>query len=248
VSPHLALRCAQAVMAKAPQAGRSKTRLAPALGLEQAAMMSAAFLRDMTENIRAAAVESPIDGHIAYAPAGLEHLFDGHLAPGTGLVLADGNIPAPADVQGFGRCLLHAVGALLAAGYGAACVVNSDSPTLPTEYLQRAADLLIAPGERAVLGPADDGGYYLLGVKTAHAHLFANISWSTETVAAQTLQRAKEIGLPVHVLPSWYDVDDAASLRRMLGTLRGHDGTPAPFAAPATVACMSRLGLPADAV
>jgi rSAM/selenodomain-associated transferase 1 len=247
VNAPLAMRCAQAVMAKAPQPGRSKTRLAPLMGPEQAAMLSAAFLRDITENIRAAAAESPIDGYIAYAPAGLEHLFDGHLASGTGFVLADGRIDVPPDVQGFGRCLLHAVGALLAAGYGAACVVNSDSPTLPTEYLQRAADLLTAPGERAVLGPADDGGYYLLGVKSAHTHLFADIAWSTEAVAAQTLQRAKEIGLPVHVLPSWYDVDDAASLRRLLGTLQGHNGTPAPFAAPATVACVARLGLAADA-
>ena len=82
-------------------------------------------------------------------------------------------------MQGFGRSLLHAVQAMLEAGFGAACVLSSDSPTLPTALLERAARALLAPGERVVLGPADDGGYYLLGMKQPHAHLFADIAWST---------------------------------------------------------------------
>jgi rSAM/selenodomain-associated transferase 1 len=215
--------CAIAVMAKAPQAGRSKTRLTPRLSPAQAAGLSAAFLRDITENIAAAARAERIEGFIAYAPAGTEGLFDGHLALGTGLILADGTPPMPDDVTGFGRCLLQAIDTLLAQGYSAAVVLNSDSPTLPTGYLVRTAALLAAPGDRAVLGPAEDGGYYLLGLKQAHAHMFADISWSTEHVAAQTRARAAEIGLELVEVPPWYDVDDEAALERLVAELGRDD-------------------------
>ena len=235
--------CAIAVMAKAPQAGRAKTRLVPPLTHEEAAAMSAAFLRDVTDNIALAARDAPIDGWIAYAPAGTEALFDGHLAPGTQIVLADGSRPMPTGVQGFGRSLLHAVQALLEAGYGSACVLNSDSPTLPTRTLSEAADLLAAPGDRAVLGTAEDGGYYVLGVKAAHARLFEDIAWSTDRVADQTRERARSIGLELAELEPWYDVDDHQALRRLNDELDGRNGAKG-YAAPCTAACMDRLGLP----
>jgi rSAM/selenodomain-associated transferase 1 len=237
--------CAIAVMAKAPQAGRSKTRLVPPLTPEQAAALSAAFLRDVTENLATAGRIAAIHGYIAYAPLGLEALFDGHLAAGTGLVLADGSPDMPAGVQGFGRCLLHAVQSLLTSGYGSACVLNSDSPTLPTRILTRTAKLLAQPGDRAVLGPAEDGGYYLLGLKAAHSHLFEDIAWSTENVAEQTALRAREIGLELVLLPRWYDVDDAASLYRLiddLGATASADAALLPYAAPATASCLELFG------
>lgn len=241
--------CAIAVMAKAPQPGRCKTRLVPPLTQAGAAAMSAAFLRDITENITAAARAAPIHGCIAYAEAGTEALFDGHLAAGITLLLADGAVTAPPRVRGFGRCLLHAVRVLLAEGFGAACVLNSDSPTLPTAILRRAASVLAAHGDRAVLGPAEDGGYYLLGVKAAHAHLFEDIDWSTDRVAAQTRARAAALGLPLVELPTWYDVDDAEALRRLLAELGGvpAEGEAAAWPAPATAACVRRLGLMAAA-
>ena len=230
--------CAIGVMAKAPQPGRAKTRLCPPLRPEQAAELSAAFLRDITENIALAAQQAPIFGCVAFAPPGAEMWFDGHLADGTGFVLADGSPPMPHNVQGFGRCLLHAVEAMLGAGFGAACVVNSDGPTLPTRFLVRAAQALLEPGERVVLGPADDGGYYLLGMQRPHAHLFADITWSTDSVAATTRARAGELGLDVLVLPSWYDVDDAASLARLMcHTSEGEQ----PYPAPASRACLARF-------
>lgn len=244
--------CAIAVMAKAPQPGRSKTRLVPPLTSEQAAGLSAAFLRDITENIASASQMASIHGYIAYAPLGLEALFDGHIADGTQLVLADGSPNMPDKVQGFGRCLLHAIQSLLANGYGSACVLNSDSPTLPTSILARTANLLAEPGDRAVLGPADDGGYYLLGLKTAHAHLFEDIAWSTESVALQTALRAREIGLELVILPTWYDVDDAASLYRLIDSLEEaispEDPSLIPFAAPATSAFLAPMGLNLDAL
>jgi rSAM/selenodomain-associated transferase 1 len=235
------MSCAIAVMAKAPQPGRSKTRLVPPLSPEEAAGLSAAFLRDITENLRLVGEEVPIAPFVAYAPAGREALFDGILAPGTRLILADGTPEMPAGVTGFGRCLLHAVQTLSNAGYSAACVLNSDSPTLPTRYLKRAVEVLDMPGDRVVLGPAEDGGYYLLGVKRPHAQLFADIDWSTDRVAAQTRERAAALGIPLVELGPWYDVDDSDSLARLLDDL---GMTPPPgFSAPNTATYIAELGL-----
>jgi rSAM/selenodomain-associated transferase 1 len=231
--------CAIGVMAKAPQPGKSKTRLCPPLTPHQAAALSAAFLRDITENIALSARFFPISGYIAYAPAGGESLFDGHLAAGTSLILADGTPAMPAGVDGFGRSLLHAIQAMLALGHGSAVVLNSDSPTLPTSFLCRTAEALTQDGDRVVLGPAEDGGYYLLGMKQAHARLFADIAWSTDSVAETTRARAAELGLEVVELPTWYDVDDHAALTRLIaetadsarlsrgqGEAAGHDAPP----------------------
>jgi uncharacterized protein len=239
------LDCAIGVMAKAPRPGFSKTRLCPPLRPDQAAGLSAAFLRDVTENIALAGRQVPIAGYIAYAPEGQEARFDGLLAAGTGLLLADGSPLMPPDVQGFGRCLLHAVLAMLARGHGSAVVLNSDSPTLPTALLVRSAVALAAEGDRVVLGPADDGGYYLLGMKAAHAHLFADIAWSSDSVAETTRVRAGQLGLEVVELPTWYDVDDHVALVRLLD----ETAMPAarngllPYAAPFTSLALARMGM-----
>jgi glycosyltransferase A (GT-A) superfamily protein (DUF2064 family) len=230
--------CAIGVMAKTPQPGRSKTRLCPPLQPGQAAALSAAFLRDTTENIAAARRHAPILGYAAYAPLGMEAVLRDHLSPGTALVLADGQAPMPPGVEGFGRCLLHAVQGMLALGHGAACVLSSDTPTLPTRCLVRAAELLLAPGAagRAVLGACDDGGYYLLGVTAAHAELFADIAWSTDSVAEATRERVRRLGLDLIELDPWYDVDDAASLGRLL---TDDAGAPAHW----TQAALDQMGL-----
>ncbi|HTW28968.1 MAG TPA: TIGR04282 family arsenosugar biosynthesis glycosyltransferase [Acetobacteraceae bacterium] len=233
-------RCAIAVMAKAPRPGRVKTRLSPPLSPDEAMAMGAAFLRDVTANLRCAARDAPIAGFVAYAPAGSDSLFDGLLAPDTGLVLADGTGAMPDTVQGFGRSLLHATRALFDRGFGAVCVLNADSPTLPTDRLIEAATALLRPGPRAVLGPAEDGGYYLLGMQTPDPHLFSAIDWSTDRVAVQTRTRIAERDLPLVDLPPWYDVDDGDALTRLLRELAAPG---AGFAAPATRACIARLGL-----
>jgi uncharacterized protein len=232
---------AMAVMAKAPQVGHTKTRLSPPLDPAGAAALSAAFLRDITENIATAAREAPIVGGVAYAPAGTAALFEGLIADGSFLLLADGSASIPAHIEGIGRSLLHAVQGMLAAGHSAACMVNADSPTLPTSFLCTTAAALTQPGERVVLGPAEDGGYYLLGIKKAHVHLFEDIAWSTPLVAEQTKVRARTLGLDLLELPPWYDVDDRDGLSRLMYELRRPSR--AAFPAPATVACLKRLGL-----
>ncbi len=238
------MRCAMAVMAKAPRPGAVKTRLVPPLTGAEAAALSGAFLGDVTANIALAGRSAPIAGYVAYAPAGADAGFAGMLAPGTQLVLADGAGPMPPGVEGIGRSLLHAARTLLASGAAAVCMVNADSPTLPTGFLIEAASALLRPGPRLVLGPAEDGGYYLIGLKAAHARLFADIAWSTPEVARQTLARAAELGLEVALLPPWYDVDDPASLARVLDELAAPDGrAPRAFAAAATAALLARLDL-----
>ena len=201
--------CGVAVMAKASAPGRTKTRLVPPLTFDEAAALNTAFLRDVADNLLAAARHAAIAGYAAYAPLGSEGFFRGLLPPAIGLI--DAGLP------NLGDCLFRTIGEILARGHGSAVVLNSDSPTLPTAFLVETAEMLARPGERAVLGPASDGGYYLLGLKTAHRRLFEDIAWSTERVAAQTLERARGIGLDVHMLPVWYDVDDIEGLRRLAG-------------------------------
>jgi rSAM/selenodomain-associated transferase 1 len=231
-------------MAKAPRPNHVKTRLVPPLLPHEAASLSACFLRDITENIREAGRAAPAVGYVAYAPAGAEVLFDGMLAVGTQLVLADGLAAMPDGVKGFGRSLLHAATALLGRGYGAACLVNADSPTLPTEFLVQATEALARPGDRVVLGAAEDGGYYLIGLKTAHAALFQDVAWSTHQVHAQTLAQAATLGIDVVSLPTWFDVDDAASLTRLVDDMAATpDACPKPYMAPATRTWLHRTGV-----
>ena len=139
-------------------------------------------------------------------------------------------------MEGFGRCLLHAIQQLFAAGHTAACVLSSDTPTLPTDILVSAATALLAGDERrVVMGACDDGGYYLLGMRLPHAGLFADIAWSSSSVAATTRTRIAELGLDLVELPLWYDIDDAAALERLV---RDNDG----YAAPWTRRALRTLG------
>ncbi len=199
--------CAIAVMAKASAPGRTKTRMAPPLTLDQAAELNTAFLKDIAQTIADAGQEASIAAYMAFGPPGSEPFFREHLPAEVGLIQS--------WLGDFGDCLHAAIQALLDHGHAAACVLNSDSPTLPPAVLVDLARALAAPGDRAVIGPAEDGGYYVLGLKAAHRRLFEAIDWSTPRVFAQTLARADEIGLPVVVLPAWYDVDDIAGLRRL---------------------------------
>jgi glycosyltransferase A (GT-A) superfamily protein (DUF2064 family) len=108
---------------------------------------------------------------------------------------------------------------LLRLGFDSACLINSDSPTVPSSAFVEAVEVLSVPGDRMVLGPSYDGGYYLVGLKKLHRRIFTDINWSTERVFEQTLQRAIELGVSVHLLPKWYDVDDRGTLFRLCGEL-----------------------------
>jgi len=231
------LPCVLGIMTKAPQPGLVKTRLVPPLSHAEAAELHRCFLRDTAENIVAAAGTCSCRGAAVYTPGGTERLLEPLLPDGFQLVQQRG--------ETLGERLLMATADVLELGYPAVCLIDSDSPTLPTEMLTRAVGLLERPGARVVLGPADDGGYYLIGLKAADHRLFAGIAWSTAGVFTQTVQRAKEARLDIEVLPSWYDVDDGPSLDRLCAELSGRaQGADAPhrgYYAPHTRRCLAPL-------
>ena len=236
--------CAVAIMAKASIVGTVKTRLVPPLTPEEAAELNTCCLADIAANIVAAAESAPIRGFAAYHPWGSEEFFEN--------LLPDGFELLPPREPTLGRSLFHAARDLFAAGFGSVCLVNGDSPTLPTDLLVEAARHLQEPGERVVLGPAADGGYYLIGMKRVHSRLFEEIDWSTERVFRQTVARAGEIGLAVAVLGEWYDVDDEPSLAQLATELlRGPDVTRCyngGYAAPRTAALLEKFAATNTAV
>jgi len=196
--------CALAVMAKAPRAGKVKTRLAPALGMDGSAAINICFLRDTTRNIADVAAQGGAAGLVCYTPVGDEAAFKGLLPEGFALIAQRGDA--------FGERLLAAARDILSCGYSSVCLIDSDSPTLPQSALVQAVDELLRPGDRVVLGGSDDGGYYLIGLKQPHAAPFERITWSTGSVYAETVERVRETGIELVELPVWYDVDDAATL------------------------------------
>jgi uncharacterized protein len=210
--------CALAVMAKAPRPGKVKTRLAPPLTLDQAAAINICFLQDTTENIAAVATSGKAAGIISYTPVGDEALFDTLLPADFALI--------PQRGEGFGERLLATAEDLLACGFGSVCLIDSDSPTVPAAAFEQAVAELAKPGDRVILGPSHDGGYYLIGLKRAHPELFANITWSTSTVFAETIAAAKAANLEAVILPLWYDVDDAATLDILTAELLHHTAPP----------------------
>ncbi|HXQ71550.1 MAG TPA: TIGR04282 family arsenosugar biosynthesis glycosyltransferase [Pyrinomonadaceae bacterium] len=216
--------CALGLMAKAPLAGEVKTRLVPPLTASEAAALNVCFLRDMAENLESVSKTESTSGFVVYTPTGSETAFNGVLPEGFKLLAQRG--------AHLGERLCNATEDLLQQGYSAVCLINSDSPTLPGSILIQAVESLARGGDRVVLGAAEDGGYYLIGLKHAHRNLFNEIAWSTSDVLARTTQRAAEIDLPVELLPPWYDVDDAKTLDRLgeeLFSSSGlHDAYPAP--------------------
>ena len=198
------MRQALAVAAKAPLSGQVKTRLHSVLSVDDATELYRCFLKDTL-----ALMESvpQTDVIISYTPEGAEHLFEGIAGAAHRLLLQRG--------ESFGDKLFHALADLLSEGYASAAIMDADSPTLPRESLALAFQELARPGDRVVLGPAADGGYYLIGIKHPHRPLFERITWSSELVLEETIARAREIGLDVILLPEWYDVDSVSEFERL---------------------------------
>jgi rSAM/selenodomain-associated transferase 1 len=216
---------AVAVMAKAPRPGAVKTRLCPPLTHAQAAALARCFLCDRIAQVRRLARASAV---VAYAPPRERALF-ARMAPGLALV--------PQRGRDLGARMRSVLRALLERGHAASIAVGTDTPTLPGALLQRAVDLAASGTVDVVLGPAEDGGYYLIGVRADHPTLFEDVPWSTPAVLAATLRRARRAGLRSVCLPSWSDVDTPDDLARLRTTLAR-----TPHAAPATRRMLAALG------
>lgn len=196
-------------MTKVPQPGRVKTRLTPPLTADEAATLNVSFLKDTGAAISNAGAYSRGVG--VYTPVGQEAAYRGILPDDFYLIVQRGDQ--------FGERLCNAVDDLLRCGFAACCLIDSDSPTVTADAFRAAAHELLQPDERMVLGPSDDGGYYLIGMKQLHRRVFEEIDWSTEHVLSQTIDRARELGIEPVMLPTFYDIDDRATLRRLCDDL-----------------------------
>src|SRR5438552_4361407 len=199
--------CALAVMTKAPRPGQVKTRLVPPLTPDEAVELNKCFLRDTATAISRAATRNDACGIAVYTPIGAESAYADILSANFSLL--------PQRGAKFGERLWFAVKDLFKCGFESVCLIDSDSPTVPPANFAQAVKSLKSIGDRVVLGPSEDGGYYLIGLNKPHRELFERIDWSTERVFEQTIERASAIGLDIKCLPRGYDVDDRAGLRRL---------------------------------
>jgi len=190
------------IMAKLPVPGTTKTRLCPPLTPDQAAELSEALLKD---TVRLVSSVRGIEMAVAVSPTSAVDQMR-QLLPGCARIFA-------VEGASIGDCLSSAMDRLFSEGFYRVAALNADSPTLPAAYLEQAAKLL--ESHDVVLGPAEDGGYYLIGLRRPQPRLFEGIAWSTDQVASQTLARAAALGLTVARLPGWYDVDTPAELERL---------------------------------
>ena len=197
------MSAAIAIFAKAPVAGQVKTRLVPPLSPEEAAAVARACL-EATLRRFVPALEAPVTLF-------LDGEADGALRALAGSLGVEIAAQVGADL---GARLEAAFRLLRAGGAGRTVAVGSDSPTLDPAWVAQAVGSL--EKHDVVVGPAEDGGYYLIGLRAEAPELFRDIPWSTDRVAEATLARANALGLAVDVLPAWYDVDDIPTLRRAL--------------------------------
>lgn len=204
------------ILAKEPQPGLVKTRLAATLGAEPATELYRCFLADTLNLARNVVPDERL--LFAFWPPEAAGYFQ-KLAPSARCM--------PQSGVSFGERLASAFRAAAATGATRLVLIGTDSPSLPAGYVEEAFALLDSPSIDVVLGPCADGGWYLMGLRRPESRLFTGIAWSTSVVYAQTLARAAEAGLRVAALPPWYDIDTAADLPRLYHDLRrrsnGHE-------------------------
>jgi rSAM/selenodomain-associated transferase 1 len=185
---------------KAPVAGRVKTRLAKDLGSAEACALYRELAQDVYKVLKS------IDGiriEVAYDPHP-DHPDVSWLDPKQDFFIQKG--------QDLGHRLIHAFETAFHRGATKVVVLGSDSPGLHADWIAHSFEALETCG--VSLGPAEDGGYYLIGLGAPHPELFTNIPWSTPKTLEETLHRAQEAGLRVHILPRHFDVDDAEGVKR----------------------------------
>lgn len=192
------------VMVKAPRAGTVKTRLVPPLSHADASALAACFARDTVTNVRRV-VPSVI---VAYAPADGREALEAILTNDSLLWLEQRGADLGARLE---AATSHAA----ALGYTPIIVVGTDSPTLPLAFIESAVNSLSAGESDIALGPTEDGGYYLVGLRRFAGGLFRDIAWSTPLAYEQTFRNAERRGLRALELPRWYDVDTPADLLRL---------------------------------
>ncbi len=191
------------IFAKEPVPGQVKTRLIPPLRPEEATELYQCFLADVLEEMQRL---TGLTLALAYTPVDARPFFQELVPPEVRLVAQTGS--------DLGERLSAACHWALSSGFRAVMIRNSDSPDLPGELVIQAGDLLRTGQAQVVLGPAPDGGFYLVGLAVPPGELFQGIAWSTTTVLDETLARVRGRGLSVHLLSPWADIDVVSDLQR----------------------------------
>lgn len=188
------------LFAREPLPGRVKTRLAAAIGDQAAVELYRAMLRDMLETSRKLTdVESVVFWDCE--EQSLPLLAEIYRCSSRRQISGD-----------LGQRMQAAFVEMFADGFESCCIIGSDTPDLPHEYIQDAYQLLEEQQADAVFGPSADGGYYLLGLKRLFPQLFCGIDWSTSHVLRQSLAAAGSAGATAGLLPEWYDIDTPEDL------------------------------------
>jgi rSAM/selenodomain-associated transferase 1 len=195
------MRRALLIVGKAPVPGQTKTRLVPPLSPAAAADLYRGFLLDCVS----LGLDLGWERVSVVHPAGSHEVLANMLSPRVTLVEQAGH--------GLGDALSSAFEMHLAAGFDKVVLISSDNPTLPLEPIRDACAAL--DDHDLSIGPTTDGGYYLIALRAAHLGVFENIDWSTPRVYAQTLSQALHLGLRVHPVREWYDVDESPDLDRL---------------------------------
>jgi uncharacterized protein len=206
LAPH---RSALIIFAKAPIPGQVKTRLCPPLTPDEAATLHGSFVLDTLERSKTAITtfKLPLDRYVSCAPSSA-HVFFRILEERHGVTLIDqvgGDIGARMD---------HSFGSLFSKGYRLVLLIGTDVPSLPLEHYRQA--LTVLGSHDLVLGPALDGGYFLIGLKRPAPELFTGIPWSTDRVLPLTQEKAAALGLKTALLPPWRDVDTIEDVQALI--------------------------------
>ena len=224
--PDGSTREAVVVMARVPSDTRGKSRLTRDLGGDHVNLRRA-LLQDTLDAVRGLA---DADVFIAFEPADA-------IAEMRGLV-AEGARLFPQQGDTLGDRMRNAFERLFADGYSAVVMIGSDLPSLPASHLAQAFQCVRGSPDALVIGPASDGGYYLIGLRRLCPALFTSIAWSTADVLTATTRIATTCGLTVSFVSPWHDVDTVDDLRRVLRDPHGATRTRAWVTAHAEVASL----------
>ncbi|MCK5236827.1 MAG: TIGR04282 family arsenosugar biosynthesis glycosyltransferase, partial [Deltaproteobacteria bacterium] len=170
------------------------------------------FLLDTFSNV---SILNGIDLHVYVSPENLEpDLLGGIIPEGVPSLMQEG--------EDLGERMINVFSTLFTKGYKEVVIIGSDSPDLPVYMIERAFVRIQKKSGSIVVGPARDGGYYLIGMDTLNETVFSNILWSTDKVLTETIKRADEASLSIDLLDGWYDIDTKEDLKILLKS-RGAD-------------------------
>jgi uncharacterized protein len=218
---------ALAIMAKAPVAGTVKTRLVPPLTPAQSAELCRALLLDQFDHLRNF---TGVERYVFYTPADAENVMRELAGAGyVYLAQSDGDL---------GARMAQVFADLWHLGHRNIVLIGSDLPALPWAILDEAISRLVKAERRVILGPSEDGGYYLVGMNRPTPEIFANMTWSHDRVFADTIARLDALSLPYSVLPTWFDLDVAEDFQRLWQLPKSQSRT----GLSRTLACLEKFG------